>query len=151
MKRGLRFRLALTHLAIAVLAIVAVGVIVTYTGSRRFDSYLDQVQNKRNAEVVATLQNTYKPPDGWDATAIFALSQVARFNNVDVAVYSPEGQLIFTVQGRHMGRGMMGGNGQGMMGGGQGMMGTDRGFRTPAARPRRRRLRRRRSASPTSP
>ena len=128
MKRGLRFRLALTHLAIAVLAIVAVGVIVTYTGSRRFDSYLDQVQNKRNAEVVATLQNTYKPPDGWDATAIFALSQVARFNNVDVAVYSPEGQLIFTVQGRHMGRGMMGGNGQGMMGGGQGMMGNDQGM-----------------------
>ena len=40
MKRGLRFRLALTHLAIAVLAIVAVGVIVEYTGSRRFDSYL---------------------------------------------------------------------------------------------------------------
>ncbi|MBE0527801.1 MAG: hypothetical protein IH629_01185, partial [Thermoleophilia bacterium] len=120
MKRGLRFRLALTHLAIAVLAIVAVGIIVTYTGSRRFDSYLSQVQSKRNAEVIATLQKTYRPPDGWDATAIFALSQVATFNNVDVAVYSPEGQLIFTVQGRHMGRGMMGG-GQGMMGGGQGM------------------------------
>ena len=150
MKRGLRFRLAMTHLAIAVLAIVAVGVIVTYTGSRRFDSYLDQVQNKRNAEVVTTLQNTYKPPDGWDATAIFALSQVATFNNVDVAVYSPEGQLIFTVQGRHMGRGTMGGNGQGMMGGGQGMMGTSV-MRATAARPRRRRPRRRRSASPTSP
>ncbi len=55
MKRGLRFRLALTHLAIAVLAIIAVGLIVTYTGSRRFDSYLQQVQNKRNAAVVTSL------------------------------------------------------------------------------------------------
>ena len=124
-RRGLRFRLALTHLAIAVLAIIAVGVIVTYTGSRRFDTYLQQVQAKRNAAVVSSLQSTYKAPDGWDATAIYALSQVAMMNNVDVAVYDTEGRLVFTVQGSHMGRGMMGGgSGQGMMGGsGQGMMG----------------------------
>jgi two-component system sensor histidine kinase BaeS len=124
MRRGLRFRLALTHLAIAVLAIIAVGLIVTYTGSRRFDSYLQQMQGKRNAAVVSSLQTTYKPPDGWDATAIYALSQVATFNNVDVAVYDTDGRLLFTVQGRHMGRGMMNGsgmmNGQGMMGGGTG-------------------------------
>ena len=124
LSRGLRFRLALTHLAIAVLAIVVVGVIVVYTGSRRFDSYLEQVQSKRNAAVVTSLQATYKPPDGWDATAIYALSQVALFNNVDVAVYDTDGRLLFTVQGRHMGRGMMGGqgmmNGQGAMGGGTG-------------------------------
>ena len=96
------------------LAIVAVGLIVTYTGSRRFDSYLQQVQDKRNAAVVTSLRSTYKPPDGWDATAIYALSQVAMFNNVDVAVYDTGGRLLFTVQGRHMGPGMM--NGQGMMG-----------------------------------
>jgi two-component system sensor histidine kinase BaeS len=115
-KRGLRFRLALTHLAVAVLAIIAVGLIVTYAGSRRFDSYLQQVQSKRNAAVVSSLESTYKQPDGWDATAIYALSQVAMFNNVDVAVYDTDGRLQFTVQGRHMGPGMMGG--QGMMGGG---------------------------------
>ncbi len=123
MKRGLRFRLAITHLAVAVLAIVAVGLIVTYTGSKRFDSYLSAVQRTRNQAVVSTLTDTYKASSGWDAAAIYALSQVATFNNVDVAVYSPEGQLQFTVQGRHMGQGMMG-SGQGMMGGaGQGMMG----------------------------
>jgi two-component system sensor histidine kinase BaeS len=118
-RRGLRFRLALTHLAIAVLAIVVVGLIVVFTGSRRFDTYLQQVQAKRNAAVVSTLQSTYKTPDGWDATAIYALSQVAMLNNVDVAVYGPDGRLVFTVQGSHMGQGMMGG-GQGMMGGGSG-------------------------------
>jgi signal transduction histidine kinase len=120
-RRGLRFRLGLTHLAIAALAIVVVGVIVVYTGSRRFDSYLEQVQGKRNSAVLASLESTYKAPDGWDATAIYALSQVALFNNVDVAVYDTDGRLVFTVQGRHMGRGMMGG--QGMMGDGGGMMG----------------------------
>jgi two-component system sensor histidine kinase BaeS len=134
-KRGLRFRLALTHLAIALLAIVTVGVIVTYTGSRRFDTYLEQVQGKRNATVVTSLESTYKAPDGWDATAIYALSQVALMNNVDVAVYDPDGRLVFTVQGSHLGRGMMGGGGQGMMGGssaGQGMMG---GAASPSASP----------------
>ena len=121
-RRGLRFRLALTHLAIALLAIIAVGGIVTYTGSRRFDTYLQQAQGTRNAAVVSSLRSTYKAPDGWDATAIYALSQVAMMNNVDVAVYDTGGRLVFTVQGSHMGRGMMGGgSGQGMMGGsGQG-------------------------------
>ena len=128
LSRGLRFRLALTHLAVAVLAILAVGAIVTYTGSRRFDSYLQQVQGKRNAAVVNSLQATYKAPNGWDATAIYALSQVALFNNVDVAVYDTGGRLVFTVQGRHAGPGMMNGrgmmNGQGRMGGEIGTAGT---------------------------
>jgi two-component system sensor histidine kinase BaeS len=124
MRRGLRFRLALTHLIVAVLAIVVVGAIVAFAGSRRFDSYLQQVQSKRNAAVVASLQSTYKPATGWDATAIYALSQVAMFNDIDVAVYDTDERLLFTVQGRHTGPGMMNGNGQGMMGGStQGMMG----------------------------
>jgi signal transduction histidine kinase len=104
-RRGLRLRLALTHLAIAVLAIVVVGVIVVSTGTRRFESYLEQVQAGRDAEVVTSLQSTYREPDGWDATAIYALSQVAAFNNVDVAVYDTDGRLLFTVQGRRRGPG----------------------------------------------
>jgi two-component system sensor histidine kinase BaeS len=118
-KRGLRLRLALTHALVALLAIVVVAVIVFVAGGRRFDTYLSEVQRSRNEAVVSTLTQTYKAPDGWDAAAVYALSQIALLNNVDVAVYSPQGQLLFTVQGRHMGRGMM----NGMMGGGSGMMG----------------------------
>ena len=120
MKRGLRLRLALTHALVALLAIVVVAVIVFVAGGRRFDSYLSEVQRSRNEAVVSALTQTYKAPDGWDAAAVYALSQIALLNNVDVAVYSPQGQLLFTVQGRHIGRGMMGG---GMMGNGNGMMG----------------------------
>ena len=109
LRRRLRFRLAFTHLVIALLAIVVVGAIVVYTGSRRFDSYLEQVQSKRTAAVVTSLRATYKPPDGWDATAIYALSQVASFNDLDVAVYDLDGRLLFTVQGRHVGEGVVGG------------------------------------------
>ncbi len=122
MKRGLRLRLALTHALVALLAIAVVAAIVFVAGGRRFDTYLSEVQRSRNEAVVNALTQTYKAPDGWDAASIYALSQIARLNNVDVAVYSPQGQLLFTVQGRHMGRGMMGG-GNGMMGGGNGMMG----------------------------
>ncbi|MBE3034289.1 MAG: HAMP domain-containing protein [Actinobacteria bacterium] len=117
MKRGLRLRLALTHALVALLAIAVVAAIVFVAGGRRFDSYLSEVQRSRNEAVVNILTQTYKAPDGWDAAAIYALSQIARLNNVDVAVYSPRGQLLFTVQGRHPGGGMMGG-GNGMMGGG---------------------------------
>lgn len=116
MKRGLRLRLALTHAFVALLAIAVVAAIVFVAGGRRFDSYLSEVQRSRNEAVVNILTQTYKAPDGWDAAAIYALSQIVRLNNVDVAVYSPRGQLLFTVQGRHLGGGMMGG-GNGMMGG----------------------------------
>lgn len=116
MKRGLRLRLALTHAFVALLAIAVVAAIVFVAGGRRFDSYLSEVQRSRNEAVVNILTQTYKAPDGWDAAAIYALSQIAGLNNVDVAVYSPRGQLLFTVQGRHLGGGMMGG-GNGMMGG----------------------------------
>src|SRR5450756_1798262 len=115
-KRGLRLRLALTHAFVALLAIAVVAAIVFVAGGRRFDSYLSEVQRSRNEAVVNILTQTYRAPDGWDAAAIYALSQIARLNNVDVAVYSPRGQLLFTVQGRLLGGGMMGG-GNGMMGG----------------------------------
>ena len=127
MKRGLRLRLALTHALVALLAILVVAAIVFVVGGRNFDNYLSEVQRSRNEAVVNTLTQTYRAPDGWDAAAIYALSQIAFLNNVDVAMYSPEGQLLFTVQGHHMGRGMMGGmmgsgsgsgTGNGMMGGG---------------------------------
>jgi two-component system, OmpR family, sensor histidine kinase BaeS len=119
-RRGLRLRLAITHALVALLAIVIVAVIVNAVGGRRFDSYLTQVQERRDAAVVATLQDSYKPPDGWDASAVYAITRVAMLNNVDVAVYSPDGQLIFTATGLNGSQGMM--SGTGMMGSG-GMMG----------------------------
>jgi signal transduction histidine kinase len=110
MKRGLRLRLALTHAVVAALAIVVVAVIVNVTGERRFERYLADVQERSNAAVVQTLQETYREDVGWDAQAIYAISQTARLSNVNLAVHSPEGQLEFTVQGIHgRGRGMMGG------------------------------------------
>ena len=121
MRRGLRLRLALTHALVAALAIVVVAVVVNVTGERRFERYLSDVQERGNAAVVQVLEQTYTDGLGWDARAIFALSQAARLNNVNLAVYSPEGQLQFTVQGVHgHGQGMMGG---GMMDGQNGMMG----------------------------
>jgi len=116
MKRGLRLRLALTHAAVAALAVVVVALIVNYTGERRFDRYVAELQEQRQSAVVQTLAETYRP-DGWDAQAIYAVGQIAELNGVDVAVYDTEGELLFTVEGRHSG-----GMGQGMMG--QGGMGT---------------------------
>lgn len=127
MKGSLRVRLAVTHMVVAVVAIVVVGAIVAYTGSRRFDGYLQQIQERRAAAIAGTLQSTYRTPQGWDATAIYAVSQVASFNRVNVAVYDLDGRLLFTVQGRGQGAGLMdnaghaGGMGSGAGGGlGQG-------------------------------
>lgn len=111
MKRGLRRRLALACVAVAVLAILVAGILVAVTSARHFDSYLERVQAERSADVVAALRSTWRDPDGWDATAIYALSQVATSNDVDVAVYDPDARLLFTVQGRSPGPGPHGGQG----------------------------------------
>ena len=132
MRRGLRLRLAITHALVALLAIVVVAVIINVVGGRRFDSYLAQVQSKRDAAVVATLQDSYKAPDGWDASAVYAITRVAMLNNVDVAVYSPDGQLIFTATGLNGSQGMM--SGTGMVGSG-GMMGGSSPAPSPSASP----------------
>jgi signal transduction histidine kinase len=97
---------------VALLAIAVVVVLVSVAGGRRFDSYLAQVQSARDVALVNSLTQTYQAPDGWDAAAIYALSQVARLDDVDVAVYSPQGKLLFTVQGLPMDRGVVGGGGR---------------------------------------
>ena len=115
MRRGLRLRLALTHAAVAALAVVVVALIINYTGERRFERYVDEVRVQRQQAVVETLGETYRD-GGWDAQAIYAVGQIASFNNVDVAVYDTGGELLFTVEGRRtqgMGHGMMGQGGGG--------------------------------------
>lgn len=100
MKRGLRRRLLFTHLAVAVLAVCLVAIVVVVSAPGRFDTYQDDMQRDRDLTLVQTLADTYVQPNSWDATAIYALSRVAKANGVNAAVYSPEGQLLFTVQGR---------------------------------------------------
>jgi len=115
MRRGLRLRLALTHAGVAALAVVVVALIVNYTGERRFQEYVDEVRAQRQQAVVDTLTETYRD-GGWDAQAVYAVQQIASFNNVDVAVYDAEGVLLFTVEGRRAqgrGHGMMGQGGMG--------------------------------------
>ncbi len=103
MKRRLRLRLTITHAAVAALAVIVAAVIVSATGGSRFDGYLTQVQQAREAVLVNTLTATYRAPVGWDATAVFAVSRIAVVDAVDVAVYSPSGDLLFTAQGLHAG------------------------------------------------
>jgi two-component system, OmpR family, sensor histidine kinase BaeS len=98
--RGLRRRLTATHALAALLAVVTVALVVYGVAGRLFDSYLEDVRRARSESVVQTLAATYRPPDGWDASSIYALSRVAMMGGVDVAVYTPEGELVFTLQGR---------------------------------------------------
>lgn len=125
MRRGLRLRLALTHAAVAALAVVVVALVVNVTGSRRFEQYVGDVREQRNQAVVRTLADTYQAAGGeWNAQAVFAAGRVAALNDVNLAVYAADGRLLFTVEGMRAGHGgMMGQMGPGMMGGAQQMQG----------------------------
>ncbi|HET6496781.1 MAG TPA: HAMP domain-containing protein, partial [Thermoleophilia bacterium] len=103
MRRPLRLRLTFTHAVVALLAIGVMATTIYVAGDRLLASYLSDAQRERSASVVQALADTHKGPDGWDASALYALSRVALLSNVDVAVYSPKGQLVFTLQGRRPG------------------------------------------------
>ena len=62
---------------------------------------------------------------------MYAISRVAMLDNVDVAVYSPEGQLIFTATGINGSQGMM--NGTGLSGNGGTKAGGAGGSPSPSA------------------
>lgn len=99
MTRGLRGRLVLTHVFVAALVLAVAAVFLTVTADRRFDAYLNDVRARQNAAVVEALRDTYQTGVGWDARGIYALSRAARVGDMNLAVYSPDGELLFTVQG----------------------------------------------------
>ena len=105
MRSSLRSRLALTHAAVALVAIVVVGVVANLAVSRRFDQYVAAQQRLRDQAVVEQLAQTYVPGTGWDSQAIFSAQHLAVMNDVGLRVYDPSGKLLFAV-GR--GNGMMG-------------------------------------------
>jgi signal transduction histidine kinase len=125
-RSSLRFRLALTHAAVALVAIVVVGVTANLAVSRRFDQYVAAQQRSRDRAVVEQLAQTYMPGAGWDSQAIFSAQHLAMMNGVGLRVYDPSGKLLFAV-GR--GSGMMGQGGQGGMMGQGGMTGQGSGAR----------------------
>ncbi len=95
----MRTRTALAVLVVGLVAVAVVALTVFVTGRQRFDDYLTQVRHARSAEVARTLTGTYRAPQGWDASSVYAVGRVASASNVDVAVYDPQGRLLFTVQG----------------------------------------------------
>ncbi|HJW76604.1 MAG TPA: HAMP domain-containing protein, partial [Thermoleophilia bacterium] len=106
---SLRTRLAVTHAAVAVVAIVVVGVVANLAVSRRFDQYVAAQQRLRDRAVVEELAQTYVPGTGWDAQAVFSARHLAMMNDVAVRVYDPSGELLFGAgRGGMMGQGMMG-------------------------------------------
>lgn len=108
MRRSLRVRLALTHAAVAVIAIVVVGLVVNLSLTRRFDSYVAQQRTAREQAVVRTIEQTYTPGIGWNAEAIFAIGHAAAMNGVGVRVIDLNGTVLFSAGSQRM-LGMMSG------------------------------------------
>src|ERR1035437_5624738 len=98
-RRRMRTRIALAVLIVGLIATAVVALVLLLSGERRFDDYLTQVRHARSAQVARTLTGTYHAPQGWDASSVYAVGRVAAASNVDVAVYDPQGRLLFTVQG----------------------------------------------------
>jgi two-component system sensor histidine kinase BaeS len=129
MRPSLRRRLAFTHAAVALVAVVAIATIVVVIGGHRFNQYASADQSQRTRTVVNAITSGYQPGTGWDQPTITTIDQLALTNDLRVWVYNVNNTLVFTAG--HMATGMNGsakGSGAGMMGNGgagagAGMMG----------------------------
>jgi two-component system, OmpR family, sensor histidine kinase BaeS len=127
MKRGLSWRLAFTHIAVALLAIAIVAVIIQFAGGQRFDSYVTDSAVRARERLVSSITAAYEQSSGWSVASAYTIDELARTAEVGVAIYDSQGQLVIVAgrPGRGGGRGhdMMGGEPGVIFDGGGGMMG----------------------------
>jgi two-component system sensor histidine kinase BaeS len=114
MKRGINFRLALTHVGVALLAIAIVAVIIQFAGGRRFESYVSESADSVRERLISSIEAAYEQDAGWDVASAMTVHELARSADVAIEIYDTNGQLLMTGGrfGRHgsMGPGMMGDN-----------------------------------------
>jgi hypothetical protein len=106
-KRGLRLRLILSHVGVALLAIAIVGAGFDLAAGRRFDRYIAGVRMQRMQAVAQSIEGTYQTGAGWNAAAVLAVGQAAQAVGMQVAIYDTREQIVFTA-----GAGSQGGAGQ---------------------------------------
>jgi two-component system sensor histidine kinase BaeS len=106
-KRGLRLRLILSHVGVALLAIAIVGAGFDLAAGRRFDRYIAGVRMQRMQAVAQSVEDTYQTGASWNAPAVLAVGQAAQAVGMQVAIYDTREQIVFTA-----GAGSQGGAGQ---------------------------------------
>ena len=115
---GLRGRLALTHVAVAALAIVVVVLVVQFVGGRRFDRYLSASVSTRQEALAGAIADAWRASQTWTMSAMESVNEIASAQGLGVAVYDASGSLVFVagqIGGGRRGGGLM--DGHGMMDG----------------------------------
>jgi two-component system sensor histidine kinase BaeS len=109
-KRGINFRLALTHVGVALLAIAIVALIIQFAGGRRFEIYVSESADSVRERLVTSIEAAYEQDRGWDTATAMTVHELARSADVVVEIYDGSGRRLMTGGrlGRHgMGPGMM--------------------------------------------
>ncbi len=103
MKRGLRLRLMISHVGVALLAIAIVAVGFNVAAGRRFDRYVADVRAERMQAVARSVSDMYKQGTSWNASAVLAVGQAAQATGMQVAVYDSRGRIVFSAAGGSLG------------------------------------------------
>jgi two-component system sensor histidine kinase BaeS len=121
MRHGLSWRLAFTHIAVALLAIAIVAVVIQLAGGERFDRYVSESADRVRERLVRSIVAAYEQGGGWTVAAVSMINELAGAADVGVAIYDTQGRLLIVAGRPSGGGGMM----EGGMGQGGGMMSAD--------------------------
>jgi len=96
MKRSLRFKLTASILLVTLIAFLLVGVLANVILERQFREYVINNLNKKNAEIVATLESRYGVWGGqWNIPGIESIGVSALGDGLIVRVSGPDGNVLW--------------------------------------------------------
>lgn len=95
MRRSFAFRLALTFAGVGIAAAAITALLVNAAFGNRFDDYLAQQREGRQAELVSALQDSYTRMNGWDDADLKSLSGLATSDGGELRLLNTEGDIVW--------------------------------------------------------
>jgi two-component system sensor histidine kinase BaeS len=118
MGKRLWTKFALSHLAIAVMAVALAAILFNLALSRKFQGYVEENQRLRDEQMVVLLGSIYEKERRWNPLRIQDVSNLWMMSGREITVFDSEGRQVFdcwdsmremgpSAQKKMMGMGMM--------------------------------------------
>ncbi|MHA6534689.1 sensor histidine kinase [Paenibacillus sp. BAC0078] len=105
-KGGLRKKLLLSHLGVALSSLLIILFLVNLVMSFSFGRYVKNQQKAEAGFLLADLEQAYDPAHSWGMDTLMNISHQAMLRNYSIRLYNAEGKLVWDTGNMGMGMGM---------------------------------------------
>jgi two-component system, OmpR family, sensor histidine kinase BaeS len=105
MRSSFAVRLAVAFAAVGLAAAAVTALLVNLAFGSRFTGYLQDRQDERLAQLVGTLEDSYRAAGGWDPQELHGLTSMLLMDGGTLAVEGPDGSGVWESQADPMAEG----------------------------------------------